>query len=200
MTPDERIANYERGTGWTDSLWLHRPSGCILGHWVMGNDYRVKSGYHGGYPATYLRRIKALFPDKRRALHLFAGKVDTEAFPGKTCDIRADLEPDYLDSAETMTEVPLGEFDLVLADPPYTGEDAEKYGSPMVNRNKVMVALTRLRPGAHVVWLDQTLPLYRKADWKVTARLGVTRSTGHRFRVVTVFERREWFTGEEIGI
>lgn len=200
MTPDERIANYERETGWTDSLWLHRPSGCILGHWVMGNDYRVKSGYHGGYPATYLRRIKALFPDKRRALHLFAGKVDTETFPGKTCDVRADLAPDYLDNAETMESVPLGEFDIVLADPPYTGEDAERYGSPMVNRNKVMVALTRLRPGAHVVWLDQTLPLYRKADWRVTARIGVTRSTAHRFRVVTVFERREWFTGEDLGL
>ena len=47
--------------------------------WIMGNDYRVKSAYYGGYPAGYLRRIRALFPDKRRVLHLFSGKVEVSA-------------------------------------------------------------------------------------------------------------------------
>ena len=42
----------------------------------MGNDYRVKTGYYGRYPPGYLRRIRALFPDKRNVLHLFSGKVD----------------------------------------------------------------------------------------------------------------------------
>ncbi len=31
----------------------------------MGQNYRVKSEYYGGYPAGYLKRIKALFPDKK---------------------------------------------------------------------------------------------------------------------------------------
>lgn len=200
MTPAERIAAYESETGWTDTLWLHKPSGCILGHWVLGNDYRVASGYHGGYPATYLRRMRALFPDRKNALHLFSGKVDTETFPGKTVDINPALSPDYLDSAETLENVPLENFDIVLADPPYTGEDADRYGTPMVNRNKVMVALRQVDPGTPVVWLDQALPIYRKTDWEVIARIGLTKSTNHRFRVVTVFERKPWFTGREHGI
>lgn len=192
MTPAERIAAYEAATGWADTLWLHKRSGTILGLWVLGNDYRVKSGYHGGYPATYLRRIRALYPERKRALHLFAGKVDTTIFPGKTCDLNPMLDPDYRDNAETLDDVPLTDFDIVLADPPYTGEDADKYGTPMVNRNKVMIALRRVRAGTVVIWLDQTLPLYKKDYWRVVARIGLTRSTNHRFRTVTVFER----TGE----
>lgn len=184
----DRIAHYEKVTGWTGSLWLHNPD-QILGMWVMGNDYRVKSGYYGGYPATYLRRIKALFPDKVSALHLFSGRVDTEAFPGKTVDRDIDLDPDYVDDAETLGGTPLENFDLVLADPPYSAEDAIHYGSPMVNRAKVMRALTRVREGTHVVWLDQVLPMYRKADWHVVGRIGLVKSTNHRFRVATIFER-----------
>lgn len=189
MTPAQRIAAYEKTTGWRDSLWLHAPSQTILGLWVMGNSYTVKSGYYGGYPAGYLSRIKALFPDKPRALHLFAGRVDLETFPGVTVDRDIDLDPDFVDDAETLTDTPVADFDLVLADPPYSTEDAVHYGSPMVNRNKVMRALTQLKPGAHVVWLDQVLPMYRKTDWSILARIGMVKSTNHRFRVVTIFER-----------
>lgn len=189
MTPAQRIAAYEKTTGWEDTLWLHRPSQTILGVWRMGNDYRVKSGYYGGYPAGYLKRIKALFPDKPRALHLFAGRVDLETFPGSTVDCDIDLDPDFVDDAETLTDTPVADFDLVLADPPYSVEDAVHYGSPMVNRNKVMKALTQLKPGAHVVWLDQVRPMYSKKDWSVVADIGMVKSTNHRYRVVTIFER-----------
>lgn len=190
LTGQQRIDAYERETGWRDSLWCHVDGDQILGMWVMGNDYRVKSGYYGGYPAGYLARIKALFPEKERPLHLFSGRVDLAAFPGQTVDIREELNPDHLDNAETLEKTPLEWFDLVLADPPYSAEDAEHYGTAMVNRNKVLRALTRLRPGAHVVWLDQVLPMYRKDEWKIIARIGMVKSTNHRFRVVTVFERK----------
>jgi hypothetical protein len=197
VTPAERISAYERATGWTHSLWLHVPSNCILGHWVLGNDYRVKSGFYGGYPATYLKRIKALFPDKPTALHLFSGKVDLETFPGTTVDMDFDNNPDYYDDAQTLLKVPLQDFNLCLADPPYSVEDAEHYGPPMVKRDRVMKALSRLPGGAHVVWLDQSLPMYRKDTWKIVGRIGVTRSTMHRFRVVTIFERRHGAAGAE---
>lgn len=197
MTPVERIDSYEAVTGWRDSLWLHHESDCILGHWIMGNDYRVASGFYGGYPATYLKRIKALFPDKKNALHLFSGKVDLVTFPGKTVDLNEDNAPDYLDDAQTLLKVPLRKFDLCLADPPYSVEDALHYGPTMVRRHKVMSALMRMRAGSHVVWLDQVLPLYRKDAWRVIARIGLTKSTNHRFRVVTIFERKADLPGTE---
>ena len=42
--------------------------------------------------AGYLRRIRALFPDKRRVLHLFSGRVDLKALAGDTVDINAELD------------------------------------------------------------------------------------------------------------
>jgi len=188
MLWEERIENYVRATGFPKSLFVAE-DGRVVGTWIMGNDYRVKSAYYGGYPAGYLRRIAALFPDKRRVLHLFSGKVDLAVLPGDTVDIDARLAPTYVDDAQTLQGVPLEGYDLVLADPPYSVEDAEHYGASMVKRNRVMRALQRLSPGAHVVWLDQVLPMYRKDAFTQEAVIGMWKSTNHRFRGVTIFRR-----------
>jgi hypothetical protein len=185
----ERVANYHRVTGFPESLFVGG-DGRIVGTWIMGNDYRVKSEYYGGYPAGYLRRIKALFPDKKRVLHLFSGRVDKSVMPGDTVDVNPALSPDYVDDAQTLERVPLERYDLVLADPPYSVEDCERYQTTMVKRNKVMAALgARLTPDCHVVWLDQVLPMYRKDQFCLDAVIGMVKSTNHRFRVVTVFGR-----------
>ncbi len=182
-----RIGNYHAETGYPTSLFIGGDGRCV-GTWIMGQNYRVKSAYFGGYPAGYLRRVKALFPDKKNVLHLFSGKVDTETIPGATVDINAANAPDFVDDAQTLELVPLEEFDLVMADPPYSVEDAEHYQTTMVKRNKVMAALGgRLRPGSHVVWLDQVLPMYRKDQFQIEAVIGMVKSTNHRFRVVTIF-------------
>lgn len=190
MTWDERIDNYARVTGFPRSFFS--TEGGIVGFlWVMGNDYRVKSGYHGGYPAGYLKRIKALFPDKKRVLHVFSGKVDLATMPGDTVDINPANGATFVDDAQTMDSVPLGVYDLVLGDPPYTGEDADRYGTTMVRRNLVMRQLgERLLPGAHVVWLDQMLPMYRKMRLRMEAAGAMVKSTNHRFRCVTIFKRQ----------
>ena len=134
MTWKERIANYHRVTGFPESLFI-AGDGRVVGTWIMGNNYRVKSNYYGGYPAGYLRRVKALFPDKERVLHLFSGRVDTKALPGLTVDINPALNPDIVDDAHSLLKTPLETFDLVLSDTPYSEEDCTHYGTPMVNRN-----------------------------------------------------------------
>lgn len=184
-----RVANYHRVTGFPESLFIGG-DGRIVGTWIMGNNYRVKSEYYGGYPAGYLRRVKALFPDKINILHLFSGKVDKSIIPGDTVDINSDLEPDYVDDAQTLEKVPLESYDLVMADPPYSVEDAERYQTTMVKRNKVMAALgARLTLGCHVVWLDQVLPMWKKVEFDLVGVIGIVKSTNHRFRVVTIFQR-----------
>lgn len=189
MTWEERIANYTAVTKFPRSLFV-ADDGRVVGTWIMGNDYRVKSGYYGGYPAGYLRRVAALFPDRRRVLHVFSGMVDLEALPGDTVDLDSSREPTYVCDAQTMEKVPLEHYDLVLADPPYSTEDAEHYGPTMVKRNVVMRALARVPSGARVVWLDQVLPMYRKDVWRVEAAIGMMKSTNHRFRMITIFGRR----------
>lgn len=187
-TWQDRIDAYQKATGFPQGLFVGG-DGRVVGTWIMGNDYRVQTGYYGGYPAGYLRRIKSMFVDKRRVLHLFAGKVDLTAFPGDTVDINADLSPTYVDDAQHLESVPLANYDLVLADPPYSIEDCERYQTTMVKRNVVMQALARLSPGAHIVWLDQVLPMYRKDTFSIEAVIGMVKSTNHRFRVITIFRR-----------
>jgi hypothetical protein len=187
---DQRIANYTRETKFPKSLFVAE-DGRVVGTWIMGNDYRVKTGYYGGYPAGYLRRIRSLFLDKRRVLHVFSGRVDLEALPGDTVDINASLKPTYVDDAHSLLQVPLEQYDLILADPPYSIEDAERYQTTMVKRNTVLRALRRTSLGTHIVWLDQVLPMYRKDSFNVEAVIGMVKSTNHRFRVITIFHRTD---------
>lgn len=184
-----RIENYEFETSFPCSLFVS-PDGRLVGTWIMGNDYRVKSQFYGGYPNTYLPRVRALFRDKTRVLHLFSGMVDTEAFPGDTVDINPKLNPTYLDDGQKLEKVPLVNYDLVLCDPPYSVEDAEHYQTSMIKRNSVMRALARLTKGAYVVWLDQVLPMWRKDTFDLIGIVGIVRSTNHRFRVMSVYRRK----------
>lgn len=191
MTNQERIMSYREITKLPLSLFIGE-DGRMVGTWIMGNDYRVQNNYYGGYPSGYLKRVQALFPDKKNVLHLFSGKVDQSILPGKTVDLNASLCPDYLDDAQSLENVPVESFDLVLADPPYSVEDCVHYRTSMVKRNKVTAALgKRLKAGAHVVWLDQVLPMYRKDQFSITGVIGMVKSTNHRFRVVTIFEKRD---------
>lgn len=189
MTWQNRIDNYHKVTGFPESLFI-AGDGRVVGIWIMGNDYRVKSEYYGGYPAGYLRRVKALFPDRECVLHLFSGKVDTLVMPGHTVDCNPNMTPDFLDDAQTLEKVPVENYNLVMADPPYSVEDCEHYGTTMVKRNKVMGALgERLTPGTFVVWLDQVLPMFRKDQFHEDAKIGMSKSTNHRFRVITIFRK-----------
>ncbi len=117
-----------------------------------------------------------MFPDKKRVLHIFSGRVDLSALPGDTVDVNPKLQPTYVDDAQTLELVPLGNYDLILADPPYSVEDAERYQTTMIKRNSVMRALQRISPGAHVVWLDQVLPMYRKDMFRIEAVIGMVKS------------------------
>ena len=188
MTLQKRVDCYHSTLPYPRSLMVGG-DGRIVGTWIMGQNYRTQ-GYYGGYPAGYLRRVRALFPDISggEQLHIFSGKVVDEGVD--TVDLDATLNPTYVDDCQTLKGVPLSKYRLILADPPYSVEDAEHYQPGMVKRNKVMAALGRqATPGTFVVWLDQVLPMYRKAEWAIRGVIGMVKSTNHRFRVVTIFER-----------
>jgi hypothetical protein len=187
LTWPERIENYRKKIG---EPYLTCANGWTVGTWFLGNSYEKKSSYYGAYQGNYLRRIDALFPDRREVLHLFSGRVDVSAFPGKTLDIKAELNPDHCTGAEECAGVPLHQFDFVLADPPYNEAADKKYGTPPINRSKVMKTLgLGLPPGAFVVWLDQTYPMYSKIFFKVEAAIGIYGSTNHRVRGLTIFRK-----------
>lgn len=191
MNLQERIESYVERTDYPRSLFVSDDQ-RIVGTWIMGQNYKVASGLYGGYPHGYLKRVKALFPDKKMVLHLFSGKVDLVEMSGHTVDINAQHSPTYVDDAQTLKKVPVEHYDLILADPPYSVEDADRYQTTMIKRNVVMQVLgERAKVGTHIVWLDQVLPMTRKDRLELVACIGCVKSSNHRFRVVSIFERRD---------
>lgn len=162
----------------------------MLGVWNIGNSYKG-SGYYGAYPPSYLKRIKSMFPDKQRALHLFSGSVKDES--ATTFDMNPDLKPDEVGDAHRLSsyfKIP-NLFDLILSDCPYSKEDAVHYGTPMINRFTVVKeAVKVMAKGAHLCWMDTVLPMYRKAELARVGEIMITRSTNHRVRAVFIFEKK----------
>lgn len=180
----------------------------LVGTWAIGACYRNPNKLYGAYPYGYLERVHCMFPKARRILHAFSGGLTKEdAERVRVCnlpqhrrrghamelvDVHGPDEGRFPTWQGDVLEMPgewFGRFDLILADPPYTPEDAEKYNTPMVNRAKVMQALHRVaQPEATLVWLDQVWPMHRKDQWKTWGHIGLVRSTNHRMRLVSFFE------------
>lgn len=162
----------------------------IYGTWVIGARYGNATDYHGAYPATYLERMVALFPDlyrednAHRVLHAFSGSLPPG--PYLRLDLKADREPEIVDSVYYVS----GAIDLGFSDPPYTDKDAGVYGVEPINRGKALrsLALVTVSGGFHV-WLDVCWPMHRKDQWRTVGRITVIRSTNHVVRMATIFER-----------
>ena len=168
------------------SMWVDK--GWLMGVWLFGRLYGERVDYYGTYPYGFLDRVRALFPDRRKTLHLFSGVVKPE--PNEfTLDIRADLAPSVIADAHKPLPFTSSTFDFVLADPPYTPKDAENYGTKGVNRAKIF---RNLRPvvttGGYLCWLDTMRPMYRREDWKQVGAVAVLVATNTRIRCLSIFK------------
>jgi len=160
--------------------------GWLIGIWIIGNLYKSRSNLYGSYPYSYLKRIKSLFPDCSKILHLFSGSVSED----DTFDINPNFNPTFVGDAHELSSIVNKKYDLILADPPYSNEDAKHYGVPMINRNKVVKECVKiLEKGGFLVWLDQVYPMYRKTELKLVGTIGVIQSTNHRVRVAFIFKK-----------
>lgn len=192
-------------------------NGMVAGTWMIGACYKNPNPLYGAYPHGYLERVHAMFPDARKILHAFSGGLtlvdamdaagmdysmrrawidgDEVTNPGPTMELVDTHGPDqgrYPTWQGDVLDMPfewVQRFDLILADPPYSAADAEKYDCPPANRGHIMHALRRVcKHGGNLVWLDQVWPMHRKVDWKTWGTVGLVRSTNHRVRMVSMFE------------
>lgn len=185
LTLEERAKTYNES--FPNFPELYTSDGWILGVWVIGNCYRNRSEYYGGYPHSYLKRIKSLFPDCEKVLHLFSGSVQED----ETFDISPEYNPTYVGDAHLLSTIVKKKYDLILADPPYSDEDAKHYGEPMINRNVVIRECTKiLENRGFLVWLDQVFPMYRKKELELVGIIGLVISTNHRVRMSFVFRKK----------
>jgi hypothetical protein len=170
--------------------------GRLQGIWILGNNYRNKTDYYGTFPPNFLRRIGTLFPEiySCNSLFIFSGALTNEDVgDALRCDINNEFSPDINCDVLLLKAsqfVPL--LEIIVADPPYSVEDAEHYGTPLVNRNAVMgKCYDLLQPGGLVLWLDQVLPMYSKQHFRIVGIIGIVRSTNHRFRCLVIFQKNE---------
>jgi hypothetical protein len=190
MTLQERCDAYAAAFPQWPGSWPRVVNGKIVGLWHFGQDYRNKTPFYGAYPANYRQRVESMFPDRigRReaVLHAFSGSLA----PGDymRCDLVQPAE--FQCSVYDIASATAHRFSLLFADPPYTKSDAEKYGTPMVIRRKATAALAQVSDtGAYLCWLDTVWPMHRSREWKTVGMIAIVRSTNHRVRLLTLFER-----------
>lgn len=156
--------------------------------WMLGNDYRNRTRYYGTYPPGYLDRVQALFSDIafEDTLHVFSGSLPKGLYA--RCDIGQDVE--LRCSVYDLPGATRQQFRLVIADPPYSAADAVKYSTPMIDRRRAVEAIAAVTaPGGHLAWLDTAWPMHSKRQWLTVGRICIQRSTNHRVRLLSVFER-----------
>jgi hypothetical protein len=191
------VENYNKNRGVYSPLMEH--NGIICGFWLCGQNYRNPTQYYGAYPPSYLKRMGWLFPDHEdyQVLHLFSGKTPPGTWKNEYFfDSNIEVLPDYphnvcCGNAENLSEFTEGmSFDLIASDPPYD-LNYIKYGTPKVNKKKVIKECAKvLEIGGHLIWLDTIIPIWSKADgWKLRGTIGLIQSTNHKCRVATIFEK-----------
>lgn len=189
----QRVASYERAfPECPGSLWVAGDQDqWLYGVWQIGAQYQNATRYYGAYPHSYLERIQALFPeiDLGQVLHVFSGSLPPG--PYTRCDINIRLRPELVGNVYNLKKLTSRTFDLALADPPYTPEDAKEYGTSGIDRGLATNAIADVvKVGGFLVWLDTTWPMHRKDLWRYFGSIQVIRSTNHRVRAVSLFQRK----------
>jgi hypothetical protein len=191
MKLEDRVITYNLGFGSRfPGSQLSLTGNQITGIWMIGNAYKNTSRLYGAYPPHYLDRIADLFQDIPRSewVHVFAGSVKE----GITIDVNSAHKPDICCDVEELSNHFPGKAKIILADPPYSHADAEKYHYPLPHKKKVIEECYKItEPGAFLVWLDTSFPMFRKKEWKLVGTIGIIRSTNHRVRMVFIWERQE---------
>jgi len=165
----------------------------VYGIWMVGNYYKRKHDYYGSYPPSYLKRIYSMFPDNKKILHLFSGAIDEEDSHG---GVRFDIKQveNYTDVVGDVREIQNffkpSLFDLILADPPYSKADFEKYGNKTVNKMQVLKNIYPLLvDGGYLVWLDLMTPIYRKDMYDFCGTIGLYTGTNRKIRLISIFKK-----------
>lgn len=165
---------------------------------------RPKVKYYGAYPAGFLDRARLFLgvTIDDAVLHVCSGRVKDYPFAGlgpndKTVDLDPKLKPDYVRDVRDVRGLPArkGGWPAVLADPPYTEDDAAHYapGAEAFPAPHALLSqcLAAVRPGGRVGFLHYAWP--RPPDWmgkiKCVALLGVVSGYGGRIRAFSVYER-----------
>ena len=167
--------------------------------WILA---RPKVKYYGAYPNGFLERARALLgvTPYDAVLHVCGGRA--REYPAKprgfgphdcTLDLDESLSPDFVRSANEPITFPEFGWPAILADPPYTLDDAAKYqpGSVAFPKPNALLRnmLEAVRVGGRVGMLHYVLPQPPREGVRFVACIGVIAGFNNRMRTFSVFER-----------
>jgi hypothetical protein len=151
-------------------------------------------GYLGGFPERARALLGVSIDDP--VLHVCGGLAREYPYRGgfgpadKTVDLDPNVAPDYLQ--DVLKPLPEG-FRAMLADPPYSEEDASQYfpGAARYPSPGKLTAnmIAALRPGQRCGIIHYAIPRQPK-DTRFVACVGIVCGFGNRGRFYTVFEKQ----------
>lgn len=171
----------------------------ICDRWILARA-KLLGGrkYYGSYPGGFPERARVLLGawPSEPVLHVCGGMARYYPYKNgfgendKTLDLDPTTEPDFLLDAR-YGPYPTG-FRAILADPPYSEADADKYplgakNLPSANRI-VGLGLESLPPGGRLGILHYATPGMRK-DAKFICSVSIMVGGNNRERVFSVFEK-----------
>lgn len=146
-----------------------------------------KSRYKGGFPLHFEQNLVQLLGYPERILHPFGGMAEF----GERCDLRPEVDPDYLCDAHAL---PFSdeEFDCVILDPPYSDEEArDLYETPPLQKAQyTREAIRVLKTGGWLCVYGDREPA-RPPRCNHTLRIIVVLRPHHTPRVCGVFQKRK---------
>lgn len=187
----------------------------ICDTWILA---RSKVKYYGSYPAGFLERARELMGVHidDPILHVCGGRVRDYPYKGgfgpndKTMDLDVDMYPDFhadaRDSFPVRRDKGKGVTDRdrlwpgIIADPPYTAEDADKYapkGGALPSARVILAhGLAAVPVGGKVGILHYFAPRppsmeLDKDKAKFVALITVFVGFDNRLRAFSVFKRRK---------
>ena len=152
-----------------------------------------KDRYKGGMPLYAEEWLIKLANDilgyEGNLLNLFCGMNKY----GFRIDIKPEVEPDLICDAHELTKHHSEKYDIILADPPYSTEEAKEiYGTPKLNYKKwTAEAEQLLKPnGLLIVYHKYVMPNPNPDIFEVAKRVFIGNRTYHLPRVAIYFWKK----------
>ena len=165
--------------------------GWIYGVWYCGKKFK-KAQLYGEYPATFFRRIKAMFShiDEEKFLHLFSGTMGEDY--GITLDGSAKFNPNYVHVLTARNPLPFenNSFEIVLADPPYSQEHSQNYNLPYPTPELILKESMRiLKPGGYFLLLHTMYPAYKRKEVSLVGLIAIITGFKSITRLLSIFRK-----------
>lgn len=124
-----------------------------------------------------------------KILNLFCGMNKY----GFRVDIKEEVKPDLLCDAHELSKHTKEKFDLIIADPPYSTEEAKEiYGTPKLNYKKWTAECEKLlvKNGLLVVYHKYVMPNPNPDKFTVVKRVFIGNRAYHLPRAVIYFKKK----------